>query len=289
MDNILSKINSQNVSVLDIFEGIYQGIITTGDDIFILKGEINENIFVGYSKALNKEVEIESNIMKPILKGEDIRRYTQPQSKAFVIYPHTKNLKNKTVPISEEVMKYEYPLAYEYLSNFKDHLVNKKIKYKMNATNWYAMHRPREQEILDRDKIITPQLQNYPHFALDKNSCYPDAGGYSLLIKNEYYHELMFYYGILNSKLFWSFIMSTSTVFNNNYYYFKTAYIKDFRFPDFVEESTKMQVIDYVIDILNTKKIDSQKSTFEIESKIDRLVYDMYELTEDEIKRVEEM
>ena len=50
-----------------------------------------------------------------------------------------------------------------------------------------------------------------------------------------------------------------------------------------------MQVIDYVIDILNTKKIDSQKSTFEIESKIDRLVYDMYELTEDEIKRVEEM
>ena len=99
----------------------------------------------------------------------------------------------------------------------------------------------------------------------------------------------MFYYGILNSKLFWSFIMSTSTVFNNNYYYFKTAYIKDFRFPDFVEESTKMQVIDYVIDILNTKKIDSQKSTFEIESKIDRLVYDMYELTEDEIKRVEEM
>ena len=186
-------------------------------------------------------------------------------------------------------MKYEYPLAYEYLSNFKDHLVNKKIKYKMNATNWYAMHRPREQEILDRDKIITPQLQNYPHFALDKNSCYPDAGGYSLLIKNEYYHELMFYYGILNSKLFWSFIMSTSTVFNNNYYYFKTAYIKEFRFPDFVEESTKMQVIDYVIDILNTKKIDSQKSTFEIESKIDRLVYDMYELTEDEIKRVEEM
>lgn len=286
-DKVVSKINECTLNLLDVFEGIYQGIITLGDDKFIMEGLIKDNKFYGFSKELNKNIIIEAEIMKPVLKGENIRRYSQPESNIYVIYPHTIDKRNKTVPIEEEVLRNNYPLAYEYLLNFKEELVHKKIKYKTNPKYWYSLHRAREKRVLDSKKIITPQLQNYCNFGFDNNSMYPDAGGYMLIIKEEYQNDLYYYYGILNSSLFYHFIKNTSTAFNNDYYYFKTDYIKPFKFPGLVDNSVKSKITELVKQILSARNISKDIDISKYEKNIDELVYDIYKIEQDNISNIE--
>ena len=224
---LLNKIKSHN-PLSDICEGIYQGLITTGDDIFMLDGKIENDKFYGYSKELNLEVVLESSIMKKVLKGQNIKRYLPLESHKFLIYPHHQ-VAGKTVPINEDVLKNQFPLTYAYLYNFKDHLISKKIRYKTNPTHWYSLHRSREIEIFERDYIITPQLQNVPNFTIKATDVYADAGGYLLVPKKEY--ETLPLLGILNSRLLWFFISSTSAEYGGGYFYFKTKYLEPFTIP----------------------------------------------------------
>lgn len=283
--SILEKINNSPIKLLDLFEGIYQGLISIGDDIFMLEGTIKDNLFHGYSKQIEKEVTLEAELMKPVLKGENIRRYLPCKNTLYVIYAYKLNEYGKTIPLEENALKKNYPRIYSYLMQFKETLVEKKIKYKTNPKYWYGLHRPREISVFSSNKIITPQLQNYSNFTIDDGTYYPDAGGYMLKLKK--YNEVDFYYclGILNSSLFYHFIKTTSTVFNNDYYYFKSAYIEPFHFPQ-VSEDNKKYISNIAKTIIDMHKKDNS-DTYELETKINRKVFEIYGLTEEEIKIVE--
>lgn len=278
---VLEKIESQEFKVKDVFKGVYQGVITVGDDIFILNGNIKNELFYGYSKALERDVCIEKEIMKPLLKGENIRRYLDSKSDIYIFYPHYINEKNKTKPIEEDVLAEKYPLAYSYINNFKDYLTDKKIKYKTNPKYWYSLHRARDMNIFQQFKIITPQLQNYPHFTIDNNNFYPDAGGYSLILSDSSEFEYKFYLALLNSKLMWYFIQNTSTPFNNGYYYFKTKYLEPFGLPKITNPKLKEDIVKQVEQIYELKKrlnycqnVKLENEIEMVEKKIDYLVYD---------------
>lgn len=225
--DILEKISHGKSVLGDLVGGIYQGIVTTGDDIFILSGEIVGNYFVGYSKAIQQEIRIESGIIHPVAKGKDIRRYQKIQSRLFVIYPHVVH-EGKTVPIDESKFKTNWPLAYNYLSQFKDELIKRKISYKTNPECWYSLHRARDFNLFTNDKIITPQLQNYPNFTLDDSKTITDAGGYIIPVSKNQNYSAQVLLAILNSRLMWFFIKMTSNAFNSGYYYFKTKYLEPF-------------------------------------------------------------
>lgn len=286
-NTILQKIDSAGVPFLQIFEGVYQGIITLGDDKFIFEGYVDGDLFYGFSKEINESIVLEAGVMKPLLKGENIRRYAQPHSNLYVLYPHMINIKGKTEPIAEDDFKETYPKAYEYISRFRDELSIKKVKYKTNPKYWYSLHRAREMWMLNADKIITPQLQNYSNFAIDKDSMYPDAGGYMLIIKKDFADDLLYYYGILNSSLFYHFIKNTSTAFNNNYYYFKTAYIQPFHFPASATREQMSKVADLVTAILDARKENISNDVSSYEKEIDEIVYDLYGITAAERTQIE--
>jgi hypothetical protein len=59
------------------------------------------------------------------------------------------------------------------------------------------------------------------------------------------------------------------------------------QFPIIVTKNTQ-PIISIVDKILTAKKIDPNADTTKLESKIDRLVYKLYNLTENEIKIIEE-
>ena len=283
---LLKKLKNQPVKMDDIFEGIYQGVITVGDDIFVLEGSVNNGIFTGYSKALEQNVIIEAEIMKELLKGENIRRYQQPKTKNYIFYPHI-IINGKTQPIEEETLIEKYPLGYKYISNFKEYLINKKIKYKTNPQYWYTLHRAREKRIFETEKILTPQLQNYPNFCIDINNCCTDAGGY-IMIKKDNKINIKLLLGIMNSSLLWFFIKNTSTAFNNDYYYFKTQYLNKFTFPNVFPDKLCNEIIKLVEQLIEYKKsIEHYEEIAFLENKIDFLVYKLFSITDEEIKIIE--
>lgn len=262
----------------DILEYISQGTVSTGDDIFIMKGKFDDKYFIGYSEEIKKEVVIEKELMKPLLKGEDVKRYARLNNSNYILYAHH-TVKGKTVPYTEKEMIDLFPKAYAYLLPFKEKLIAKKIRYKTNPTYWYSLHRSREISMFENKKIITPEISLGCNMTLDSEGLYHNTKCYTILPCKEYLEYIYVLLGILNSKLFWFYLSNTGYVLRGGFFTFKTKYIEGFPIPEFQE----MQIANLeslVKKALSTTNNDEQAR---VSFQIDILVYQIYGLTYDEV------
>ncbi len=284
--NLIDKLRNQPQKLATICTGIFQGIVTVGDDIFVLKGRAKGNMFIGWSGAAGKEVELELDIVRPLLKGEDIQRYQPPSTDIWILYPHYQDSAGKTRAYSEAELRVRFPKAFHYIKLFKEHLIAKKIQYKTNPDLWFSLHRSREMSIFEHPKILTPQLQNYPSFTFDVHRWYTDAGGYSLVLKDPTRDAYLFLLGVMNSSLLWYFIRCTSSSWNNSYYYFKTKYLELFSLPAY-DKAKQTRIATLAERVHQAKDAPRPADTSALEREIDQLVYALYGLTPEEIAIVE--
>jgi hypothetical protein len=228
---VLEKMRKSEFFLSDFFAQVARGVVSGADDIFILKGTLKEKRFIGFSKELNSKIEIESGLIHRILMGNSISRYGELNNEKYILYPH-KKIGGETKIISEEEMKNDYPLTYQYLLNFKDALVQKKIKYKTNPQYWYGLHNSRSIDIFKSKKIITPYLANNCQMAIDESDGFlTNDKCSSLILKpefSEYYDQFL---AILNSRLVWFFIKETSSEFSGGYFAFTNLFLNPLPCP----------------------------------------------------------
>jgi type I restriction-modification system DNA methylase subunit len=268
---VLEKIRLQPLTIKNVFQGIFQGIKTGDDKIFILNGKFEGNHFIGYSNKLNKEIKIEKDILKPILKGEDIKKYAPLYSNLHIIYPHKIDEKLQTKPYEENILKDIFPLTYEYLLNFKDELIAKKIKYKTNPIYWYSLHRARDLNLINQEKILTPDISYKSNMSLDNlNSCH--IGQYNLIKKNNIEENHKFYLSILNSQLMWFFIKNTSNEFRGGFFVYQTNFLEPFPLPkleNLEQQNPFIEKADLMLEL--NKKLQELKQNFYDELKLEKL------------------
>lgn len=259
--SVLEKLNKQPLRLKDVFSNIFQGIITTNDDIFVLKGEFKGNHFIGFSKALNKEIILEKNIMKPLLKGEDVNRYMYLSENNYVIYPHFIQ-ETKTKTYEEAFLKNEFPMAYEYLNDFKEKLSETKIKWKTNPKYWYSLHNSRDILNFTQSKIITKQISLGSNISYDNEGLYFNSMCCGLIKKAETKEDYKYFLTILNSSLLWFFIKNTGDILSGGYFRYKNKYLKPFPIPKlenldhqkpFIEKAD--QLIELTNQFHDTKEI----------------------------------
>jgi len=259
--NIIERLKQQPLTIKEVFSGISQGIVTTGDDVFVLNGYFENDKFIGYSKELESYVTLEKELMKPFLKGDAVKKYAPVQTDIYVIYPHYLDDNKKTKPYEEEYFKDNFPLTYTYLEQFKTLLTERKIKYKTNPKYWYALHRSREIDIFENEKIITPEISLGTNMTFDSNHFYHGTTLYSLIKNKKYKESYQFYLSILNSKLMWFFLKNTGTELRGGYFRFKTKYLEPFPLPKLSSLDEEKPFVDKVDILLELSKIFQSKKT----------------------------
>ena len=299
---VLTKLNKQSLRISDVFEYISQGTVSTGDHIFHLEGKFIKDNFVGFSKALNKKIIIEKDIVKPLLKGGTVKKYTELNNNGmYIIYPHFLDHNNQTKPYEENDLKNMFPLAYNYLLNFKDtpapfsrakdqkkierSLIETKLFYKTNASYWYSLHNARQISVFEQKKIITPETSHGSNMAIDADGFYLNTQNYSLVKKKAYSESYEFYLAILNSKLFWFYIKNTGSVLSGGYFRFKTDFLKPFPLPEILNIEDTRPFEELVTRIVENNKLNLDVEGLELQ--VDNLVYELYGLTDNEIEVVE--
>ncbi|MGJ0377701.1 Eco57I restriction-modification methylase domain-containing protein [Aliarcobacter cryaerophilus] len=265
ISKVLEKINLQPLRVKDIFEKIFQGLKTSGDPVYIL--EIVGNKF--YSKALNKIIEIENGLLRPILKGEDISRYKNLQNRYFVIFPYI--LENeKAKPMSEDFIKENYPKGYEYLKANEEFLRGRE-KGKMDKDGWFLYIYPKSLNEYHKEKIILQELSFGSNLTYDNvGMCH--AGQYSMVKKKEIKEDDKFYLTLLNSSLMWFFIKNTSTEFRGGYFAYQTKYIEPFPLPklkSLEQQEPFIQKADLMLEL--NKKLQELKQNFINELNLEKV------------------
>jgi len=304
-DKVLSKINHFD-KLQDCFSNIFQGVVTGIDSIYFLKtcdhGDTERDVVEVFSERENQVVKMESAILKPVLKGDNVARYQEPANKYYTIYPYIEQ-EGKTKIIEETILSKRYPLAYKYLSNYKDELRNLRVKYKTNPIYWYSCHRGREITLFEQKRIITPEISLGCNMTICPAGQYHNTQVYSFLPKADRKENLHYWLGILNSNVMWFFMKNTGTFLRGGYVRYKTEYLKPFpiRTIDFSNQTDKachermVQLVEQMLDL--QKQLPNAKTGHDqtliqrqIEAtnrQIDRLVYELYGLTEEDIAVVE--
>ncbi|MBU0591688.1 MAG: TaqI-like C-terminal specificity domain-containing protein [Candidatus Micrarchaeota archaeon] len=157
------------------------------------------------------------------------------------------------------------------------------------------LHRPRPVYIFDKPKILVqrirnPKLKDRIIAAIDRNKFINGTGLSNILILEEFENKYLIdsILGIINSSLI-------------NYwfsYYFHDVNIKPeqlrkipIEYDQKIFQDIKL-IVDQILSITKDddylKNSDKQEKVKRLEKEIDKLVYELYDLTEDEIKIVEE-
>jgi tRNA1(Val) A37 N6-methylase TrmN6 len=300
LDNrILDKIKKDSQSNLGEFTSkIFQGIATGADKIFFLQKieDKNHDLRV-YSRGLNKEIILEEELLKPLIKGNMLKRYSPIKSDELILFPYALDINGKVRLIPRGDLKENFPKTYDYLKNFEKELRDRE-KGRFDNQRWYCYSRNQGMGDISKKKILTPDICSQGESSLDVDGTFlTTTTVYGIIPKNKNNFEILL--AILNSKVLEYFIKNTGSILRGGFYRYKTAYLKPFPIKE-ISDKQREQFIRLVNQMLELQKKyhddkvqghEKERLKQQIDNinyETDQEVYKLYGLTPEEIKIVEE-
>ena len=256
---LVKKISGKGLTLEELETKIRLGIATGSNEAFIIDKATAEE--------LKKKDSNSSHIIKPVIRGRDISRFSYIQEKYILL---TKN--------GIDVEK-EYPAVFEYLDSFGDKFKNRGAKGK----HWTNLRACSFFEDFKKPKIVWIELSDKNKFSICNEEVYLLNSAYFLLPPKEM--DEKFLLSVLNSKTIKFYLKSIANTSGVGTTRWINTYVKDF--PIARNPEIEVQLIELVNEILNIMQKNLKADTSSLEQEIDQIVYDLYGLTEEEIKIVE--
>ena len=270
IQSLLNKIKTKGITLNEYTKGkIFRGVLTGLNEAFV----IDENI----RSRLIEEDPTSAEIIKPFLAGKDIKRFQEPKSRKYLIFTRR----------GIEIEK--YPSILKYLKGFMTQLMPKPKDYSGNwlgrkpgSYQWYEIQDAVDYfQEFEKFKIIYPNICKQPEFTFDKNSLYTNQKCFIIPFDD------LYLLSILNSKLTFFLFRQILPRLRGDFYEPSFVYLKDFPIINKPDQNKKNELIQIVDQILSLKESDSSANITTLENEINQLVYELYGLTEEEIKIVE--
>ncbi|MGT0058891.1 class I SAM-dependent DNA methyltransferase [Helicobacter pylori] len=282
--DLRDKMESIGTPLKDWDIQINYGIKTGANEAFIIPTEKRDAILNACKNQ--EERERTEALIKPILRGKDIKRYSYEWADLWVINTHngyTSNLKSKIPPIDIE----KYPATKAHLDSHYDTIATRCDQ----GDTPYHLRNCAYLEDFEKEKIVYGEIVKEPRFYLDNGECklgYFYAEATSFILTGEHLHYLL---GMLHSKLI-TFAFKTFYAgggLGESGYRYQKAFIERLPIPQITEKNQELadKIIVLVNKILQAKEKDPKANTQKLEKEIDALVYQLYHLTDKEIKIIE--
>ncbi|EAI4845955.1 class I SAM-dependent DNA methyltransferase [Campylobacter jejuni] len=259
---------------------INYGIKTGYNEAFIITTEKRNEILAKCKDEAEKERT--AKLIRKMLRGRDIKRYSYEWAGLWVINTHN-GYKSKNGEKIKAINIEHYPSLKKHFDEFYPQLEKRADK----GLTPYNLRNCAYIEEFEREKIVYSEIVRKPQFYLDtKLNFYAEATSFILTGEN-----LKYLIAFLNND-FVAFIFKTFYAGGNlgeNGFRYKKAFLEKLPIPKINSKNEKLadELINLVDEILKAKEQDKNANTQELENKINSLVYKLYNLTEDEIKIIE--
>ncbi|EAI9812997.1 Eco57I restriction-modification methylase domain-containing protein [Campylobacter coli] len=259
---------------------IYRGILTGYNEAFIITTEKRNEILANCKDEAEKERT--AKLIRKMLRGRDIKRYIYEWAGLWVINAHN-GYKNQNGEKVEAINIEYYPSLKKHFDEFYPQLEKRADK----GLTPYNLRNCAYIEEFEREKIVYSEIVRKPQFYLDtKLNFYAEATSFILTGEN-----LKYLIAFLNND-FVAFIFKTFYAGGNlgeNGFRYKKAFLEKLPIPKINSKNQKLadELVNSVDEILKAKEQDKNANTQELENKINSLVYKLYNLTEEEIKIIE--
>jgi len=271
---------------------IYFGIKTGFNEAFIIDAETRDRILANCKTE--EERKRTEEIIKPVLRGRDIGRYYYKWAGLWVILTKFGFYK----------VAHLYPAIVEHLSKYEKQLKNRgQCRYTRGGKkqvnkdyegqhHWLELDNNPTDEYLkefEKEKVVWQRVAQDQKFTIVPPGFYCEATTHFITTKIEKNDRLLRYIlGILNSKLFgfafYKFYMGGGIEGE-----IKGTFIERFPIPPITQQNQPIadQIVKLVDQILSIKKQNPDADTSQLEKEIDQLIYNLYDMTQEEIQVIE--
>jgi len=286
--SVLQCIRQDAIALHEYVGGrMFRGVVTGRNKVFIVDRAIRERLVAEDPGA--------TEIIKPVLAGRNIRRYSITPEDRYLVFTR------RGININR------FPSVLNYLAQYRGDLTPKQTREELHGRKpgkyeWYEI-----QDTIDyyaefeKRKIIYPDIATTCRFALDCNGYFSSNTTYFIPSDD------LYLLGILNSKLgqfYFSEVCSGLEGGGTIYLRFFGQYLEEFPVHSIARsDPTDKARHDRMVELVETmlklhKQLAATKTTHEktaiqrqinaIDKQIDQLVYELYGLTEKERRLVEE-
>ncbi|KQI10045.1 class I SAM-dependent DNA methyltransferase [Campylobacter coli] len=268
---------------------IYRGILTGYNEAFIITTEKRNEILANCKDEAEKERT--AKLIRKMLRGRDIKRYSYEWAGLWVIFIpwHFPNVeKPKTMLENEQDLKEQYLSLYKHLLSHKERLSKRNKEETGIRYEWYCLQRwgANYYQEFEREKIVYPCIMaKEPCFSYETSFAFAMAPA-NIITSNS--DILKYILAFLNSDFIYLMLIK---------FYMgggiegelKTNNLEKLSIPKINSKNEKLadELINLVDEILKAKEQDKNANTQELENKINSIVYKLYNLTEEEIKIIE--
>jgi len=278
---IREKMESSGIPLEDWDVSIYRGVLTGYNEAFMLDNQKREELIAEDSQN--------SELIKPILNGRDIKRYQLTSNDRWLLFIpwHFPLHEDKSIrgcsKKAEIAFRKMFPSLYNYLNNYRGALSSRNESETGIRYEWYALQRcaATYYEEFAEEKIVWGNLALSAQFSIAKPNVFINAP--SNMITGRAIRYLI---AILNSRLGDYYVRSLGVIRSGGFFEYKPMFVKQLPVPK-VPKSEQQPFIDIVRGILSMRKTNPEADISKLEAEIDKLVYELYGLTPEEIKIVE--
>ncbi|EAH5909243.1 class I SAM-dependent DNA methyltransferase [Campylobacter jejuni] len=256
---------------------IYRGILTGYNEAFIITTEKRNEILANCKDEAEKE--LTAKLIRKMLRGRDIKRYSYEWAGLWVI---------GTFP-SLKLDIEQYPALKQYLSQFLPRIEQSGEKgcRKKTSNKWFeTQDNIAYYEEFEKEKIVWNRISSDLCFSYDNQKNFILDSMFSITFYSNI--NLKYLIANLNSSISKFWIKNNAATLGDGIYGAK-IYIEKLPIPKINSKNQKLvdELINLVDEILKAKEQNKNASTQELENKINSLTYKLYNLTEDEIKIIE--
>ena len=278
---IKEKIEKVGKPLKDWDINIYRGILTGCNEAFIINKERRDELIKKSPKS--------AEIIRPILRGRDIKRYGYEFADLYLLFIpwhfplHLDTTITGASKEAELIFKKEYPAVYNHLRKYKNMLSARNTAETGIRYEWYALQRwgANYWEDFSKQKVVWARLMR-----ISKNDT-DDFPRFALATKENFVvdslcfftgQDIPYFQGILNSELAMYYFLNNIAILDDGGMQMRQQYIELMSIPC-ADEATKQKIIE-IVKILN-KKNDRQK-----ENELNNIVYALYEFNQQEIYQI---
>ena len=243
-NKIITKIESTGKAFGELYKTRH-GIATLRNDIYIFNPVKEDRDY--YYLQNGSLYQIEKGICKDIVNTNKLsRNVSLKKLKEKVIFPYNNEVKPKL--LEEKHIKEKFPKAYHYLQN-KRKILADRDKGKGEYENWFAYGRTQSLEKI-KNKLFFPKMTDrIPSYIINNDDNLLFYNGQAIIGHSDI--EMQLIKKIMESRLFWYYIKTTSKPYTSDYFSLNGNYIRNFGIYNFTENEKK-----YIIDEENRDVLD---------------------------------
>jgi len=214
-----------------------------------------------------------ADIIKPLLRGKDIKRYHYQFDSWYIINAHN-GVREASIPRVD--VPNDYPLIYKHLQKYEKELVERQDK----GEHWTNLRNCAFLEEFEKPKIVWIEISDKANYAYDDRGMYLTNSAYFLTVADHSPYSLKYLLAILNSKVSDYYFSHFSAKIAGGRMRYTKQYVEKIIIPHLSKEEQQPfeMLVDYILFLKSQNLTDTKDKvmSYYFEHIIDLAVFEVF-------------